>query len=731
MSVTGLRNLWTALTAPRAADLDEARREYMTVVICLITSVVSFLLVLIFGAGWMADFFPLDSLLITLAMTVLFGGGWWLAHRGHWRIAGYIPTAVVFLTAVYGNYIGGTGAPAMVLYALAIAFTAVLQGEHAQWVTAAACVGAFVGIGWAQIHGQIIQLRFPETAFPNRVVILVGTYSTIAALLWFLVSQFKLALAQSRAYSGELAQRTAELTAANEQLERDITERKRAESQRGAALEALRESEERFRTLVESMDDVVFTLDREQRCVGVFGQWVYKGDLSPEGLLGKTTREVYGAEAARIHEAANERALAGEHVVYEWSSGTPPEARYYQTSLSPIRDSEGLVVGLVGVGRDITALRQTEVLRVQRDLGQALNAVPSLDETLRLCLEAAIDISDMDCGGVYLVDEISGDINLAFHQGLPAEFVERSSRYTADSIRARFVMAGKPSFGRYQELTGPVDEVRRQEGLRALAIIPVLHKGRAVASLNIASHTFDDVPDFARTALETIATQIGSAIARSRAEEALRASEAKFRNVIEQASDAIMLCDEKGAIVEWNRASEQITGLHAADVLGKPCWDVQFESMSEERRTPEAYKRFRSVIQQALDNNHAQAFNRPFDGELQRPDGMHHYVQQIAFPIRTAKGVMFGSITRDLTERVQAEKERERLLGDLQEALTRVKTLSGLLPICANCKKIRDDRGEWHALEVYVRDHSEADFTHGICPECAEKLYPGFYKRAE
>jgi PleD family two-component response regulator len=63
----------------------------------------------------------------------------------------------------------------------------------------------------------------------------------------------------------------------------------------------------------------------------------------------------------------------------------------------------------------------------------------------------------------------------------------------------------------------------------------------------------------------------------------------------------------------------------------------------------------------------------------------------------------------------------------LQQALGQVKTLSGLLPICANCKKIRDDQGYWQDVAVYIRDHSEADFTHGICPDCMGKLYPDFY----
>jgi len=78
----------------------------------------------------------------------------------------------------------------------------------------------------------------------------------------------------------------------------------------------------------------------------------------------------------------------------------------------------------------------------------------------------------------------------------------------------------------------------------------------------------------------------------------------------------------------------------------------------------------------------------------------------------------------DITERKQAEAEREKLFIKLQEAFAEVRTLSGLLPICSSCKKIRDDQGYWNVLEAYLTKHSEAQFTHGICPDCMVKLYP-------
>ena len=101
-------------------------------------------------------------------------------------------------------------------------------------------------------------------------------------------------------------------------------------------------------------------------------------------------------------------------------------------------------------------------------------------------------------------------------------------------------------------------------------------------------------------------------------------------------------------------------------------------------------------------------------------------LELFSYPIKDSFGEITGIVeyVRDITGRVQVEKEKELLIQDLQETLSQVKQLSGLLPICASCKKIRDDQGYWNQIEEYIRKRSEAKFSHGICPDCVRKLYP-------
>jgi CheY-like chemotaxis protein len=85
----------------------------------------------------------------------------------------------------------------------------------------------------------------------------------------------------------------------------------------------------------------------------------------------------------------------------------------------------------------------------------------------------------------------------------------------------------------------------------------------------------------------------------------------------------------------------------------------------------------------------------------------------------------------DMVELRRLNAELQARNEELQGALAKVKMLSGLLPICASCKKIRDDRGYWQQVEVYIRDHSEVEFSHGLCPDCARELFPDFYTEDE
>lgn len=88
-----------------------------------------------------------------------------------------------------------------------------------------------------------------------------------------------------------------------------------------------------------------------------------------------------------------------------------------------------------------------------------------------------------------------------------------------------------------------------------------------------------------------------------------------------------------------------------------------------------------------------------------------------------------GSQIGQFLKRKEVELEREQVIGELKEALRNIKTLKGLLPICASCKKVRDDRGYWDQIETYVSRHSEAEFSHGICPDCVRRLYPDLYPK--
>jgi CHASE3 domain sensor protein len=207
---------------------------------------------------------------------------------------------------------------------------------------------------------------------------------------------------------------------------------------------------------------------------------------------------------------------------------------------------------------------------------------------------------------------------------------------------------------------------------------------------------------------------------RARAEEALARQESLLQSVLDNISDAVIVADAAGKFVLFNPAALR---LH-----GGPSFDAPLESW------PEAFGLYRAdrlTPIPASETPMARAIRgESIDGEevfvrhREQAEGRWHLVS--GRPLINEHGQRHGGVLviRDIDDRKRAEEERVRLIEELQQALARVKTLSGLLPICASCKKIRDDRGYWNQIESYIRDHSEAQFTHGLCPECLIQLYP-------
>ena len=177
--------------------------------------------------------------------------------------------------------------------------------------------------------------------------------------------------------------------------------------------------------------------------------------------------------------------------------------------------------------------------------------------------------------------------------------------------------------------------------------------------------------------------------------------------IVESSDDAIYGMKLDGTVVSWNRAAERIYGFRAGEIIGRNV-SILYpdERLDELIDTMERTKRGDHV-------------GRSETGRV-RKGGLQVPVSVTVSPMKNTEGKITGAsvIARDITARKRQEQERIKLISELTDALGRAKTLAGLFPICACCKRIRDDQGYWQQVEAYISEHSDAVFTHGICPEC-------------
>lgn len=183
--------------------------------------------------------------------------------------------------------------------------------------------------------------------------------------------------------------------------------------------------------------------------------------------------------------------------------------------------------------------------------------------------------------------------------------------------------------------------------------------------------------------------------------------------------------DEEGRYVHVFGGADQQKYHRGEHLLGKRIHDVIEPYLAD---------LFVAEIEKAIAANKVHTFTYQLSAqdirgseELPGPPGKQWFEAHIS-PIAAAAGHprMVVWIAFNISKLRNTVTEKEILITGLQNAIGEIKTLRGILPICSHCKKIRDDRGYWNQLETYIKEHSEADLSHGICPECMKKHYPEF-----
>lgn len=368
---------------------------------------------------------------------------------------------------------------------------------------------------------------------------------------------------------------------------------------RREAENALRESEERHRTVADLTYDWEYWLDQR-------GSFKY---VSPscERITGYSADEFLrdpGLLERIIHP--DDRAKTVAHLQSEAISGGTDEScgldfrivrrdggvRWIGHECRPVRMDDGRKLGTRGSHRDITERMAAEaVVTAQRDLGVALNGVKDFDEAFRLCVDTALEMSGMDAAGVYLVTKEEG-LQLVVHRGVSREYASEVSYFDHGSRQTLLMISGVPVYSKDRGFTPVVVGLMEREGLKSVAILPVMHEGEILACFCLASRVHEEISDRSRHAMEAVVAQLGNVVARLRSEKALLESREQYRSLYEKAEkeeelfrsllnsspDAIVIYDMAGHVRYLNRAHTEIFGWSLEEVQGKripylPAWD--------------------------------------------------------------------------------------------------------------------------------------------------------------
>ncbi len=234
-----------------------------------------------------------------------------------------------------------------------------------------------------------------------------------------------------------------------------------------------------------------------------------------------------------------------------------------------IRDASDQYHGRLYIFEDITRRKSSErLIETQRDLVARLSATSDLREALVHMLDSACRAAEIGAGGIYLFDDKTGNLDLMVHKGLSEEFIREKISYGPESLHAKVVQKGKPIYGPYRKDVFPMSLRESTDIIKSLALIPILHEGKVIGSLNLASDVLATFYPHIQNAIESLVIHIGGTIFRIKAEKALLSSQQNFKLLFDTIDDFIFILDTKGDILQTNSIVEKRLGFTSEELIG-------------------------------------------------------------------------------------------------------------------------------------------------------------------
>ncbi len=480
-----------------------------------------------------------------------------------------------------------------------------------------------------------------------------------------------------------------------EELEQRVNELEQESVMRKQAEDALRENEKKYRSLVDNYNHPLNVYDTELNLI-IMNHVAAEGlGGEPQDFIGKKLNEYFPDKAEEMMERHRKIIESGKPADFEERFELPSGEMWTWTNLHPLFDKNGNVYALQSISYDITERKQAEEalkeserkLRAIFDQTFQFTGLMTIDGTLIEANRTALNFAGIEAKDV--LGKPFWETTWWTHSAELQERLKEAVNKVADGHHVRLEAFHPATDGGIHAIDFSLKPVKDEAG-NVIFMIPEGH----------------DITE------------------RKRAEEALRESKELYRNIFESISDGILALDCDFHYTHWNRAFESISKTPREQVVGvkKKPWEL-----------------FPHLAEQGVD----EMMKRSMRGEIVKRenipyrlrDGTEGFTSEIFLPLKNPDGEIRGivGVVRDVTERKKSEEERERLIGELKNALDNIKVLKGLLPICAQCKKVRDDKGYWNQIEKYIETHTDALFSHGLCPGCMDKLYGGedWYKKKD